>query len=150
MTSQSVAHQAPLSMGFSRQKYWSAISSSRGPSQLYIKGTSLTCIRGYPRSTCYRKLSLGSLNSIPILYLWFAECSFLYLGFKVNDLRLLVSINLIENLKAQLKCLFFLLIILWRDCCKSTLWFANLVYDLITELLHYCLYLRRISCSDKV
>ena len=34
---------------------------------------------------------------------------FLYLGFKVNDLGLFVSINLIENLKAQLKCLFFML-----------------------------------------
>ena len=95
-------------MGFSRQKYWVvAISSSRGHSQLYIKETSLICIRGYPRLTCYRKLSLESLKSIPILYLWLAECLFLYLGFKVNDLRIFVSINLIANLKAQLK--FFLL-----------------------------------------
>ena len=65
------------------------------------------CIRGYPRLTCYRKLSLESLNSIPILYLWLANCLFLYLGFKVNDLRLFVSINLTVNLKTQLKCLFF-------------------------------------------
>ena len=43
------------------------------------------CIRGYPRLTCYKKLSLESLNSIPVLYLWWAECLFLYLGFKVND-----------------------------------------------------------------
>ena len=28
-----VAHQAPLSMGFSRQEYWSAISFSRGSSR---------------------------------------------------------------------------------------------------------------------
>ena len=66
------------------------------------------CIRGYPRLTCYRKLSLESLNSIPILYLWLADCLFLYLGFKVKDLGIFVSINLIANLKAQLKCLFFL------------------------------------------
>ena len=65
-------------------------------------------IRGYPRLTCYRKLSFESLNSIPILYLWLADCLFLYLGFKVNDLGLFVSINLIANLKVQLKCLFFL------------------------------------------
>ena len=31
------------------------------------------------------------------------------LGFKVNDLGIFVSINLIVNLKASLKCLFFLL-----------------------------------------
>ena len=67
------------------------------------------CIRGYPRLICYRKLSLESLNSIPIFYLWLVDCVFLYLGFKVNDLGLFVSINLIENLKAQLKCLFFML-----------------------------------------
>ena len=66
------------------------------------------CIRGYPRLTCYRKLSLESLNSIPILYLWLAVCLFLSLDFKVNDLGLFVSSNLIANLKAQLKCLFFL------------------------------------------
>ena len=65
-------------------------------------------IRGYPRLTCYRKLSLESLNSIPMLYLWLAVCLFIYLGFKVNDLGLFVSINLIANLKVQLKCLFFL------------------------------------------
>ena len=63
------------------------------------------CIRGYPRLT--RKLSLEPLNSIPILHLWLADCLFLYLGFKVNVLGLFVSINLIANLKAQLKCLFF-------------------------------------------
>ena len=67
------------------------------------------CIKGYPRLTCYRKLSLEPLNSIPILHLWLADCLFLYLGFKVNDLGLFVSINLIVNLKAQLKCLFFML-----------------------------------------
>ena len=66
------------------------------------------CIRGHPRLTCYRKLSLESLNSIPILYLWLADCLFLYLGFKLNDLGLFVSINLIVNLKAQLKRLFFM------------------------------------------
>ena len=88
---------------------WVAISSSRGPSQLYIKETSLLCITGYPRLTCYRKPSLESLNSIPILHLWLAHCLFLYLAFKVNDLGLFVSINLIANRKAQLKCLFFLL-----------------------------------------
>ena len=78
------------------------------------------CITGYPRLTCYRKLPLWkkiffwklpleSLNSIPILHLWLADCLFLYLGFKVNDLGILVSINPIVNLKAPLKCLFFLL-----------------------------------------
>ena len=56
----------------------------------------------------YRKLSLESLHSIPILYLWLADCLFLYLGFKLNDLGLFVSINLIVNLKAQLKRLFFM------------------------------------------
>ena len=66
------------------------------------------CIRRYPRSICYRKLSLDTLNSILILYLWLADCLFLYLGFKVNDLGLFVSINLTVTLKAQLKCLFFL------------------------------------------
>ena len=63
-----------------------AISSSRGPSQPYIKETSLLCIRGYPRLTWHRKLSLESLNSIPILYLWLADSLFLYLGFKANDM----------------------------------------------------------------
>ena len=96
---------------------WVATSSSRGPSQLYIKQTSLMCIRGYPRLTCYRKLPLESLNSIPILYLWL----FLYLGFKVNDLGIFVSINLIANLKALLKCLFFLL--------SSEETAAHLLYD---------------------
>ena len=43
-----------------------------------------------------------------MLYLWLAVCLFIYLGFKVNDLGLFVSINLIANLKVQLKCLFFL------------------------------------------
>ena len=100
---------------------WVAISSSRGPSQLYIKETSLMSIRGYPRFTCYRKLSLESLNSIPILYLWLANCLFLYLGFKVNDLGLFVPINLIVNLKSQQKCLFFLLF--------SEQTAANLLYD---------------------
>ena len=33
---------------------------------------------------------------------------FVYLGFKVNDLGLFVSINMTVNLKAQLKCLCFL------------------------------------------
>ena len=78
-------------------------------------------IRGYPRFTCYRKLSLESLNSIPILYLWLANCLFLYLGFKVNDLGLFVPINLIVNLKSQQKCLFFLLF--------SEQTAANLLYD---------------------
>ena len=31
------------------------------------------CIRGYPRLTCYSKLSPESLNSIPILYLWYRK-----------------------------------------------------------------------------
>ena len=57
---------------------------------------------------CHRKLSLEPLNSIPILHLWLADCLFVYLGFKVNDLGLFISINVIANLKAQLKCLFFL------------------------------------------
>ena len=43
------------------------------------------CIRGHPRSTCHRKLSLGSLNFISVLHLWLAYCLFLYLGFKGND-----------------------------------------------------------------
>ena len=42
-----------------------------------------------------------------MLYLWLAVCLFIYLGFKVNVLGLFFSINLIANLKAQLKCLFF-------------------------------------------
>ena len=46
---------------------------------------------------------------------------FLYLGFKVNDLVLFVSINLTVNLKAQLKCRFFLL--------SSEKIAANLLYD---------------------
>ena len=57
------------------------------------------CIRGYPRSICYTKLSLESLNSIPILYLWLANCLFLYLGFKVNDLGLFASISPAERLR---------------------------------------------------
>ena len=77
------------------------------------------CIRGYPRLTCYRKLSLESLNFIPILHLW--GQLFLYLAFKVNDLGLFVSINLTANLKGQLKCLFFLL--------SSEQTAANLLYD---------------------
>ena len=69
------------------------------------------CIRGYPRLTCYRKLSLESLNSIPILYLWLADCLFLYLDFKVNDLGLFVSSNLIANLKEHMyTCGGFILI----------------------------------------
>ena len=79
------------------------------------------CVRGYPRLTCYRKLSLESLNSIPMLYLWLAVCLFIYLGFKVNDLGLFVSINLTVNLKAKLKCLFFLL--------SSEEIAVNLLYD---------------------
>ena len=47
---------------------------------------------------CHRKLSLEPLHSIPILHLWLANYLFLYLGFKVNDLGLFVSINLTENL----------------------------------------------------
>ena len=78
-------------------------------------------IRGHPRLTCYRKLSLESLNSMPILYLWLADCLFLYLGFKVNDLGIFVSINLIANRKAQLKCLIFLL--------SSEETATNLLYD---------------------
>ena len=77
------------------------------------------CIRGYPRLTVIEN-SLEPLNSIPILHLWLADCLFLYLGFKVNDLGLFVSINLIANLKAQLKCLFFLPSS-EEDCCRSTL-----------------------------
>ena len=67
------------------------------------------CITGYPRLTCYRKLPLESLNSIMILHLWLADCLFVYLGFKVNDLGIFASINPIANPKALLKCLFFLL-----------------------------------------
>ena len=70
---------------------------------MYIKESSLMCIRGYPRLNCYRKLSLESLKSVPILYLWLVN-----FFFKVND-GIFVSINLIANLKAHLKCLFFLL-----------------------------------------
>ena len=73
------------------------------------------------RLTCYRKLSLESLNSMPILDSWLTKCLFLYLGFKVNDLGLFVSINLIVNLKAQLKCLFFML--------SSEEIATNLLYD---------------------
>ena len=73
-----------------------------------MKETSLMYIKGYPRLTCYRKLFLESLNSIPILDPWLMKCLFLYLGFKVNDLGLFVSINLTMNLKAPLKCLLFL------------------------------------------
>ena len=67
------------------------------------------CFRGYPRLTCYRKLPFESMNPIPILHFWLADCLFLYLGFKVNDLELFVSINLTAKLMAQLKCIFFLL-----------------------------------------
>ena len=77
----------------------------------------------------YRKLSLESLHSIPILHLWFADCLFLYLGFMVNDLGLFVSINLIVNLKAQLKCLFFML--------SSEEIAADLFYDSILFSLQY-------------
>ena len=117
--SRSVIHQAPLTMEFSRQKYWSQFPFPPPGEKLYIKETSLMCIRGYPSLNCYRKPSLESLKSIPILYLWLAECLFLYLGFKVNDLRIFVSINLIANLKAQLK--FFLL--------SSEEIAVNLLYD---------------------
>ena len=78
-------------------------------------------IRGYSRLTCHRKLSLEPLNSIPILHLWLADCLFLYLDFKVNDLGLFVSINPTVNLKAKLKFQSVFLAILRRDCCKSTL-----------------------------
>ena len=67
------------------------------------------CIKGNPSLTCYRKLPLESLNSVPILYPWLANCLFLYLGFKVSELGLFISINLIANRKALLECLFFLL-----------------------------------------
>ena len=79
------------------------------------------CIGGYRRLICYRKLSLEPLNSIPVLHLWLAYHFFLYLGFKVNDLGLFVSVNLIANRKAQLKCLFFL--------PSSEEIAANLLYD---------------------
>ena len=85
------------------------------------KGDFINVHQRIPRLTCYRKLSFESLNSIPILYLWLADCLFLYLGFKVNDLGLFVSINLTANLKAQLKCLFFL------PSSEETA--ANLLYD---------------------
>ena len=61
---------------------WVAISSSRGPFHLYIKEASLIFRRGYPRLTCYRRLSLESLNSMPILYLWLADCLFLAAKFR--------------------------------------------------------------------
>ena len=72
------------------------------------KGDFINVHQKIPQVNCHRKLSLEPLNSIPILHLWLANCLFLYLGFKVNDLGLFVSINLTANLKAQLKCLFFL------------------------------------------
>ena len=58
---------------------------------------------------------------MPILDSWLTKCLFLYLGFKVNALGLFVSINLIANRKAQLKCLFFLL--------SSEEIATNLLYD---------------------
>ena len=39
-----VAHQAPLSMGLSRQEYWSAISSFRGSSRLKELSPHLPCL----------------------------------------------------------------------------------------------------------
>ena len=104
---------------------------------MYIKETSLMCIRGYPRLNCHRKLSLESLNFISVLHLWLAYCLFLYIGLKVNVLGLFVSINLIANLKAKLKCLFFLLSL--EEVA------ANLLYDshpvqLISSLLFFATY----------
>ena len=93
--SRSVIHQAPLTMEFSRQKYWSQFPFPPPGEKLYIKETSLMCIRGYPRLNCHRKLSLESLNFISVLHLWLAYCLFLYIGLKVNVLGLFVSINLI-------------------------------------------------------
>ena len=72
------------------------------------KGDLINVQSRIPQVNCHGKLSLEPLNSIPILHLWLADCLFVYLGFKVNDLGLFISINLIANLKAQLKCLFFL------------------------------------------
>ena len=62
------------------------------------KGDFMNVHQRIPQVNCHRKLSLEPLNSIPILHLWLADCLFLYLGFKVNDLGLFVSINLIVNL----------------------------------------------------
>ena len=67
------------------------------------------CTRGYPRLTVIE----NCLLSLWILYQfqtpWLADYLFLYLGFKVSELGLFISINLIANRKAQLECLFFLL-----------------------------------------
>ena len=68
------AHQAPLSMGFSRQKYWSGLPFPTPGDLSKIKETPLMCSRGYTRLTCYRKPPLESLNLIPILYLCLADC----------------------------------------------------------------------------
>ena len=94
------------------------------------------CIRGYPRLTCYRKLSLESLNSIPILDPRLTKCLFLYLGFKVNSLGLFVSINLIANRKAQLKCLFFLLS---SEEIAANLLYDSLSFQLTIQIAYYFL-----------
>ena len=44
-TPRSIAHQSPLSMGLSRQEYWSAIPSSRGPSPPRNQ-THVSCMAG--------------------------------------------------------------------------------------------------------
>ena len=103
------------------------------------------CIKGNPRLTCYRKLPLESLNSIPILYLWLADCLFLYLGFKVNDLGIFVSINPIANLKAALKCLFFLLS---SEETASHLLYDSYSFQLTIQIAYY--FLQPISYNKAV
>ena len=93
-------------------------------------------ITGYPRLTCYRKLPFESLNPIPILHLWLADCLFLYLGFKVNDLGIFGSINPIVNLKAPLKCLFFLLS---SDETAAHLLHDSHSFQLIVQIAYYFL-----------
>ena len=94
------------------------------------------CIIGYPRLTCYRKLSFESLNSIPILHLWLANCLFLYLGFKVSELGLFISINLIANRKALLECLFFLLS---SEDTASHLLYDSHSFQLTIQIAYYFL-----------
>ena len=59
MTLWTVAHQAPLSMGFSRQEYWSGLPSSRGSSRPkdHIQVSFVSCIG---RQILYHWCYLGS------------------------------------------------------------------------------------------
>ena len=65
MTPWTVAYQAPLSVGFSRQEYWSELACpSPGESSQSRDGTQVTCIAGRFFTTEPSGKSLGLLDEI--------------------------------------------------------------------------------------